>query len=145
QAAHSEAEKLHARHAALDAEKDWISRMKIEAEIAAAEVKLKQATREIEQAEMAEVETVAASQVNENDLMRQGLLEEELSKQLAEDLQEFRVEQDQQEKKFASIASQMDHMRRIKGKAEAAKQAVKNANSNLLNEIAAQLDGGDRR
>ncbi|TAJ95245.1 MAG: cyclic nucleotide-binding domain-containing protein [Gammaproteobacteria bacterium] len=144
-AAQDEAGKLHARHAALDAEKDRLSRMKIEAEIAAAEVKLKQADREIEQAEMAEVETAAASQVNENDLMKQGLLEEELSKQLAEDLQEFRVEQDEQEKKFATIASQMEHMRRIKGKAEAAKQAVKNANSSLLDEIAAQLGGGDKR
>lgn len=144
-AAQEEAEKLHARHAVLDAETDRISRMKIEAEIAAAEVKLKQANREIEQAEMAEVETAAASQVNENDLMKQGLLEEELSKQLAEDLQEFRVEQEQQEKKFTSITSQMDHMRRIKGKAEAAKQAVKNSNANLLDEISAQLGSGDGR
>ena len=141
--AQQEAGKLHVKHAALDVDRDRASRLRLQAEIEAAEARLNQANQEIKQVEMAQEETVAASRINEKDLLKQAMLEEELSKQLAEDLQDFREELHEKEQKFTTLASQMDHMRRIKNKAEVAKQASINANTSMLDEIAAQLGPKD--
>ncbi|OGT70182.1 MAG: hypothetical protein A3I78_05530 [Gammaproteobacteria bacterium RIFCSPLOWO2_02_FULL_56_15] len=141
--AQQEAGKLHVKHAALDVDRDRDSRLRLQAEIEAAEARLNQANQEIKQVEMAQEETVAASRINEKDLLKQAMLEEELSKQLAEDLQDFREELHEKEQKFTTLASQMDHMRRIKNKAEVAKQASINANTSMLDEIAAQLGPKD--
>jgi CRP-like cAMP-binding protein len=143
QAAQQEAAKLREKQAALDKIKDQSSRDTIISEIREAEEKLNRANREIEHAEKAQVKTAAASKVNEADLLKQKMLEEELSKQLAEDLEEFREELDEEERKFANLASQMEHMKRIKARADSAKQAAKNSNFSLLDEIAAQLGEED--
>ena len=73
-------------------------------------------------------------------MIKQVAMEEEVRKQLEADLVEFKDDLDKEEKKFADIAAQMEHMKRIRRKAEEAKQASEQANTNLLDEIASQLN-----
>jgi hypothetical protein len=80
--------------------------------------------------------------VNEEDLAQRKIVEEELRNKLEEDLEEFKEELAQQEKQFKSIGSQMEHMRRIKDKANAAREAAQQANDNLLSDVASQRGQG---
>lgn len=111
----------------------------LQSEIKQAEEKINQATKNLAQAQQAQFKAIAEKHVNQEDIMKQKAKEAELNKQLAEDLSEFREELEQEEKKFTSMASQMDHMKRIKERADAAKNAAEQANENILDEIASQL------
>ncbi len=51
----------------------------------------------------------------------------------------FREDLIEKEKAFANVTSQLEHMKRIKAKAEKAKMAAQKADTNLLDEIEGQL------
>ena len=85
----------------------------------------------------------AADRLNKEDLMKQLVIEEEVKKQLAADLQDFRKEHEVKEESFTNMASQMEHMKRIRMKADEAKNAAQQANVDLLSEIESQLGSGD--
>ena len=63
--------------------------------------------------------------------------------QFLADLHEFRKENEEKEASTANISSQMEHMKRIRMKAEAAKQEAKQATVNMLSEIESQLGSDD--
>ena len=139
----SEVEELKAKQAAQHTEQDKAARLALEQELKDAEEKISRANQEIKKVEQAEIEVHAANRVNKEDLMKQLVIEEEVKKQLEDDLQDFRKEHEQKEESFANISSQMEHMKRIREKAEAAKKAAKQATVDMLSEIESQLGSED--
>jgi len=111
----------------------------LKVELKVAEEKVNRASKDLAQASQAQAKAIAAKKINQEGLIKQTVIEEEIHKQLKEDLVGFREDLEQEEQKFSSLASQMDHMKRIKQRADAAKNATEQANSSLLDEIAAQL------
>ena len=111
----------------------------LKAELKEAEDRINRANKELAQAQQAQVKAVAARKVNEVGMIKQVAMEEEVRKQLEADLAEFKEDLEEEEKKFADISAQMDHMKRIRQRAEEAKNASEQANESLLDEIAAQL------
>jgi CRP-like cAMP-binding protein len=120
--------------------KDVEASLKVELKVA--EEKISRANKELAQAQQAQVKAIAAKKQNQEGLIKQTVIEEELRKQLEVDLQGFRSDLEEEEKKFTSMAKQMDYMKRIKQSADAAKQATEQANASLLDEIASQLGKG---
>jgi CRP-like cAMP-binding protein/rhodanese-related sulfurtransferase len=104
-----------------------------------AEAKLDEANRNIAQMQQAREKAEQAQKINEEDLAQRKLLEEEMRKQLEADLNQFKEDLEEQEKKFTSVSSQMEHMRRIKERADAAKKATRAATDSLLSDVASQL------
>ena len=104
---------------------------------------MNRANKELAKAEKSKIKVVEAGKINAQDLVKQEVLEGELKKQLDEDLIVFRKEKDEEEQKFASMAAQMDHMKRIKNKAKDAKNIAKEADTDLLSDISAQLGSDD--
>ena len=138
-----EMEELKARQAEQLASADKAAQKAMEKELKVAEDKVNEANKEIAQVEKAANEADAANKLNKEDLMKQLVIEEEVRKQLEEDLQDFREEHEEKEKDFVNISSQMEQMKRIKEKAMAAKQAAKQKNVDMLSEIEAQLGSED--
>ncbi|MBF8269192.1 MAG: hypothetical protein HW386_901 [Gammaproteobacteria bacterium] len=114
----------------------------LKVEIRVAEEKINKANKDLAQVQQAQVKVIAARKINQEGLIKQTVIEEEVRKQLEVDLVDFREDLEEEEKKFSSMATQMDHMKRIKQRADSAKNATEQANSSLLDEIAAQLGRG---
>ena len=112
-------------------------------ELMQAEAKLNKAKLSIAQSQQQSVKIQEAKRVNAAELAKQNAEEEALRNQLAEDLESFKEELDEQEKEYASARTQMEHMRRIKERADEAKRAAQDANSDLMSEIASQLGRSD--
>ena len=112
----------------------------LKAELKEAEDKINRANKELAQAQQAQVKAVAARKMNEVGMIKQVAMEEEVRKQLEADLEEFKEDLEEEEKKFADISAQMDHMKRIRQRAEEARNAEEQANESLLDEISAQLN-----
>jgi CRP-like cAMP-binding protein/rhodanese-related sulfurtransferase len=141
-AAAQEVEQLRARQYA-GGSSGGAERERLDSEIRAAEERLQRARRDAEAAERDRENAEQAQRINEEDLVKRYEIEEETRKALEQDLEQFKEHLAQEEKKFASIASQMDHMRRIKKRAEEAKQATKQHTESLLTDVASQLRKGE--
>ena len=138
-AALEEIEALRAKKSDVEITQSKVAKATIEEDLRVAEERLNQADENMAKVELAEHEMSEASKLNEEDIERKRAEEAELKKQLDADLEGFKEELEEQEKKFSSVSSQLEHMRRIKQRAEAAKNAAKNANENLLSDVANQL------
>lgn len=143
-AANEEVERLRARQRDGEITQSSTAQQSLRDEIDVAKARLDRANQEIAQAQHAQEKAEEAKKVTEVDLAQRQAVEEELRKQLQADLHGFKKELDEEEKKFATIASQMDHMRRIKRKADAAKLATREATDNLLSDVASQLERGGK-
>jgi CRP-like cAMP-binding protein len=141
-AALEEVERLRARESDAEITQSRKERESLQAELRHAEERLEHARAEIDAAQEAQEQAEQARKLNEEDLAQRRMLEEELRTRLEQDLEGFKQELAQQEKQFKSIGSQMEHMRRIKDKANAARAAAQQANDNLLSDVASQLDKG---
>lgn len=116
---------------------------KLEAEIKAAELKAKEAEREIEDAMHKTKLTESAQQENEADMLRKKQEQAAIAAQISDDLQDFeQVHQDAKPSK-TQMQMQAEMMKRIKEKAAAAKAQAKSKNENLLDEISKQLGRDD--
>jgi CRP-like cAMP-binding protein len=138
-AAKEEVERLRAEEEGDETTRTRKDREALQDEIRSAQERLDQATREMDAAEEAQEKAEQARKINEEDLAQRAALEEELRARLEADLEGFKEELAEQEKQFKSIGSQMEHMRRIKDKANAARQASQQATENLLSDVASQL------
>ena len=138
-AAMEEVASLRARKSDTEITQSKSEQATIEEDLRIAEEKLEQVDENFHKVELAEEEIAEASKLNEEDIERKKAEEAELKKQLDADLEGFKEELEEQEKKFSSVSSQLEHMRRIKQRAEAAKNAAKQADSNLLSDVASQL------
>ena len=109
-------------------------------EIRQAEAKLSKAKISIAQSQQRSVQIQEEKRLNAADLEAKKKQQEELNKKLEADLAEFKDQLEEEEKEYASMRTQMEHMRRIKERAEAAKARTQMANANLLSDVQSQLD-----
>ncbi len=142
-AAAEEVERLRARAGDDEVTSSSAARDSLDSEIRAAEERLTRARREAEVAEEERERAEAARRLNEEDLVKRYEIEEETRKALEQDLDQFKEQLAQEEKKFASISSQMEHMRRIKKRADEAKMATQQHTDSLLSDVASQLRKGE--
>lgn len=84
-----------------------------------------------------------AQKVNQEDLVKKKAEEEALAKQLQADLADFKEELEEQEREYANSTTQLEHMKRIRERAMAAKKAAEDANNDLLSDISSQLTNKD--
>lgn len=108
-----------------------------------AQEKLVKASETAALAEQNEEKAVVAKKVNEEDLSKKKAEEEALAKQLQADLAGFKEELEEQEREYESATTMLDHMRRIKERAEEAKKAAANAAQDLLSDVSSQLGDKD--
>jgi len=108
-----------------------------------AQDKLVKASETAAKAEQDEEKVAVAKKVNEADLIKKKAEEEALAKQLQADLAEFKEELEEQEREYENATTMLDHMRRIKERAEAAKKAAADAAQDLLSDVSSQLDKKD--
>ncbi len=143
--AEQEARRLRDRQNQDEVTKDRATREQVEEEIKAVEAKLQEAQKNLDTAAEAEVSIVAVKEVNEQELLRQKQEEEELRKQVQADLAEFKQEENIKEEKVGrdKIVAHADHIKRIKERAAAAKRQAEQANTNLIEDVAAQLGKPD--
>ena len=141
-AALEEARRLKEKQEDQEITSSKIAQDTLKVEIKVAEEKVNKANKDLAQVQQAQVKVIAAKKINQEGLIKQTVIEEEVRKQLEVDLADFREDLEEEEQKFSSMATQMEHMKRIKKRADAAKNATEQANSSLLDEIAAQLGPG---
>lgn len=142
-AAADEVANLHAKQRDAEITQSRAARTSLDDEIRIAQEKLELASRSLAQADEAHEKADSARKMNEEDIARKVALEQEMRKQLEADLKGFKQELDAEDKKFGNVRAQMEHMRRIKGKADEAKKATQQATDNLFADIAAQLGQSD--
>jgi CRP-like cAMP-binding protein len=142
-AALAEVTALKAKQYQEDISRSEVARNELKDKIKLAQDKLAKATEKIARVEQDEEQAVVAKKVNEEDLSRKMAEEEALRKQLETDLSEFKEELEEQEREYANATTQLDHMRRIKERAEAAKKAAETSAKDLLSDVASQL--GDKK
>lgn len=118
-------------------------RDKLEAEIKAAELKAKEAEREIEDAMHKTKLTESAQQENEADMLRKKQEQAAIAAQISNDLQDFEQEHQDAKPSKTQMQMQAEMMKRIKEKAAAAKAQAKNKNESLIDEISKQLGRDD--
>jgi len=111
----------------------------MQTKIKSAQEKLAKASEIAVKAEKDEEKVVVAQKVNEDDLVKKKAEEEELRKKLQADLAGFKEELDEAEREYANSTTTLEHMKRIKERAMAAKAAAENANDDLLSDISSQL------
>ena len=111
----------------------------LKSEIKQAEARLNQAKLSIAKSQQQTVKIQEEKRVNAADLEAKKAEEEDLRKKLAADLADFKEELEEQEKEYASMRTQMEHMRRIKQRAEQAKAKAQMKDASLLSEIQNQL------
>lgn len=143
QAAMSEVNALKEKQKQQAVTQNDVTQNSLKEELKQAEARLNKAKLSIAQSQQQSVKIQEAKRVNAAELAKQTAEEEALNSQLAEDLESFKEELDEQEKEYASARTQMEHMRRIKERADAAKRAAEDANSDLLSDIASQLGRSD--
>ena len=115
----------------------------MEDQIKAAEARMKEAQKNLESAQQAEVSIEAAKEVNEQELIRQKVEAEKLKQQVADDLADFDEEQKQEQEGMDKVVAHADHIKRIKERAAAAKREAQKATDNLFADVAAQLGKED--
>jgi len=142
-AALAEVTALKAKQYQEDITRSEVARNELKDKIKLAQEKLAKATEKIARVDQDEEQAVVAKKVNDEDLSKKKAEEEALRKQLAADLDEFKEELEEQEREYANATTQLDHMRRIKERAEAAKKAAETSAKDLLSDVAAQL--GDKK
>lgn len=138
-AALAEVTALKAKQFQEDVTRSEVARNELKDRIKLAQDKLAKATEKIARVEQDEEKAVVAKKVNEEDLVRKKAEEEALRKQLEADLSEFKEELEEQEREYANATTQLEHMRRIKERAEAAKKAAETSAKDLLSDVASQL------
>ncbi len=139
-AAALEAQKLRAAQAdALDEK----ARKEAEDQMRMAEYKLRQAEKNLENAHQAKVNVQTAEQIRRQEIEVQQLKNDDLGRQVEEDLAMFMDEQDRLERSASRVISHSEHVKRIKERAEAAKREAENATKNLFSDIESQLDKKD--
>ena len=141
-AALAEVSALKARQFQEDVTRSEVARNELKDKIKQAQAKLIQATENVVKVQQDEEQAVVARKVNEEDLQKKKAEEETLRKQLEADLSEFKEELEVQEREYANATTQLEHMRRIRERAESAKKAAEDASRNLLSDVASQL--GDK-
>ncbi len=142
-AALAEVSALKARQFQEDIARNEVARNELKDKIKLAQDKLVRASEKVAKVEQDEEQAVVAKKVNEEDLQKKKAEEETLRKQLEADLSEFKEELEVQEREYANATTQLEHMRRIKERAENAKKAAENAARDLLSDVASQL--GDKK
>ncbi len=124
----------------MDSTSSKAQRDKLETEIKAAEEKVVEAEREIEDAVHKEKLTESAQEENESDLIKKKKEEEALHAQIQNDLVDFEDKQQEEAASVTQVQMHSDMMKRIKAKAADAKKKAASANENLLDDISKQLD-----
>ncbi len=115
----------------------------MQSKIKAAQEKLAKASVKASEAEKQEEQVAVAQKVNQEDLLKKKAEEEALAKQLQADLAGFKEELEEQEREYASSTTQLEHMKRIRERAMAAKKQAEDANQDLLSDISSQLTSKD--
>lgn len=139
QKAIEETKRLQSMQADKEVAQDKKAREAIKDEIKQVEDKIDKANKEIEDAHKAEQVAEVAQKINQEDLQSKKAEEEELSKQLAADLKDFRDDLTEEDKNFANMTSQLEHMKRIQQSAAQAKKQARESDRGLLQEIKKQL------
>ncbi|MEX2523860.1 MAG: cyclic nucleotide-binding domain-containing protein [Gammaproteobacteria bacterium] len=111
----------------------------LKTEIKQAEAKLHKAKINVAQTQQQTIKIQEQRRLNTADLESNKEAEEELRKRLEEDLADFKEELKEEEEERAGMRTQIEYMRRIRERAEAAKNEAKSANSDLLSDIEDQL------
>src|SRR3990170_3674665 len=138
--AEEETRKLRDKQKQEDTTQDRAIQKKVEDEIKAVEARLQQAQKNLETVQEAEVTIAAAKEVNEQELLRQKAQEEMLRKQVESDLAEFKQDEVKRAVEPDRVVAQVDHIKRIRESAAAAKRTAEKATKNLFDDVAAQLD-----
>ncbi len=138
-AAATEVERLRSREKDDEITHSSSARESLKSELQEAEDRLSRARKEIAEADREREQAEAARRINEQDLKQRYVIEEETRKNLEQDLEQFKEHLAQEEKKFASISSQLEHMKRIRKRADEAKMATQQHTDNLLTDVASQL------
>lgn len=112
----------------------------LKSEIKQAEVRLNEAKVSIAKSQQQTIKIQEQKRMNAADLEAKREEQDGLRKKLEADLADFRGELEEKEKQFASMTTQLEHMRRIKERAEEAKAKAQMANASLLSDIKRQLD-----
>ncbi len=115
----------------------------MQSKIKTAQEKLAKASEKATEAEKKQEEVAVAQKVNQEDLVKKKAEEEALAKQLQADLADFKEELEEQEREYANSTTQLEHMKRIRERAMAAKKAAEDANNDLLSDISSQLTNKD--
>lgn len=138
--AEREVARLRAEFSAVKAESAAKQRLKVE--LQALEAGMSQADERVAAAEHAQAAALAAQEANETAFARQRQAEADLRSLLEEEVQQWRQEQALLEKALESagvLDEQRAHMQRIKQRAEEAKRASQQAETELLKDVATQL------
>jgi len=135
-----EAQRLRVKQVDKEITQSKHARDSLKSEIKAADSKINKANKEIHVVQQEQQKVEVARKVNAEDLELKKEIESKLQQQLAADLEDFREEQEEQEKGLADAKAMMQHMKRIKEKAEMAKKSAQKSDLNLLDEVSAQLD-----
>ena len=112
-------------------------------EMRRAEEKLEEAKRAMDDAHHEEKITEAAREGNEEDLLKQKEEEEKLNRQMQAELNDWVEEEDERQEEFKDSVSQAEHIKRIRERAEAARQKTEKAADNLFSDIADQISSTD--
>ncbi|MCH7695966.1 MAG: cyclic nucleotide-binding domain-containing protein [Proteobacteria bacterium] len=139
QKAIEETKRLQSMQADKEVDQDKKAREAIKDEIKQVEDKIDKANKEIEEAHKAEQVAEVAQKINQEDLQSKKAEEEELSRQLTADLKDFRDDLAEEDKNFANMTSQLEHMKRIQQSAAQAKKKAQESDRGLLQEIKKQL------
>ena len=123
----------------MDSTNSQVQRDKLETEIKVVEEKVIVAERDIEDALHKEKLTESAKQENEADLIKKRKEEETMQAQIKNDLVDFEDKQQEEAESVTQVQMTADLMKRIKAKANEAKQKAASADKNLLSDISKQL------
>ena len=137
-----DADKLKAKQAEKVAKGDKED-ASLKEEMRHAEEKLEEAKRALDDAHHEEKITVAAREGNEEDLLKQKEEEEKLNRQMQSELNDWIEEEDERQEQFKDSVSQAEHIKRIRERAEAARQKTEDAADNLFSDIAGQISSTD--
>jgi len=114
-------------------------------EMKRAEKKLEEAKRAMDDAQHEEKIAEAAKEGNEEDLLKQKEEEGKLNKQMQAELNDWIEEEDERQDQFKDSVSQAEHIKRIRERAEAARQETEEAADNLFSDIADQISSTDHQ
>jgi tetratricopeptide (TPR) repeat protein len=118
------------------ARKDAESRMQEEKK------QLEEAKRALDDAQHEAKITEAAREGNEEDHLKQKE-EEKLNRQMQAELNDWIEEEDERQEQFKDSVSQAEHIKRIRERAEAARQKTEEAADNLFSDISDQISSTD--
>ena len=115
----------------------------LKVEMQRAEEELEEARRALDDAQHEEKMTEAAKEENAEDLLRQNEEEKKLNQQMAAELNEWKEEEEVRQEQFKGKESQAEHIRRIRERAEAAREKMKESADDMFADIASQIDSTD--